>query len=423
MSALRYWIWLSTLPGVSLRAQRIALARFGSPEEVFLADETGLKELSEITGRERQGFLNKDLRRADDVLEDCRRYGIQILTIQDAGYPERLRNIESPPLVLYYRGKLLHFDQLPAITIVGSRSCSGYGMTAAQRLGYQIGQCGGTVISGGARGIDTQAMKAALSAGAPVAAVLGCGLDIVYPAENRGLYQDVENQGCLISEYIPGTKPLAQNFPRRNRIMSALSVGVLVVEAPKRSGSLITADFALEQGKDVFAVPGNIGVDSSQGTNGLIREGATLVTCGWDIMGEYESRFPGLIRNRTGGKQIPIAAQEAALSDSADLGKPLTKHPENGEEPRKKPVKNPENQKIGIDNGKNRNYIDLQNQLSLSQDERAIIAVLREGQHHVDDIIAKTELPPARVLASLTLLEVKGCVQQQAGKRFELAME
>lgn len=422
MAQLRYWIWLSTLSGLSLLGQQRALRFFGSPKEVFLADEKAISEVAGLSRKEREALAHKDLRRADDVLEQCRSTRIEILTYQDAMYPYRLKNIDTAPLVLYYRGKLLPFDELPAIAVVGSRSASSYGLLAAKQLGYQLGASGGLVISGAARGVDSLALEGALSSGAPVAAVLGNGLDIVYPAEARGLYNDIVKNGCLISESIPGTPPLAQNFPKRNRLMSGLSLGVLVVEAPVRSGSLITAELALEQGRDVFAVPGNIGLAVCEGSNRLIQDGAKLVTCGWDILEEYQERFPQQIHRKTGGKQTTLAPRDTqpprreALAEKPGKAQNLTEKRENSMENEKKQTKNREN---GIDNPENTNYIDLK-QINLSADEIAITTVLRQGQRHVDDIIAETGLSPASVLASLTLLEVKGFVTQQPGKRFDL---
>lgn len=426
MAQLRYWIWLTTLSGMTLKGQRKVLEYFGSPEEAFLSDEEAIREIPGLLEKEKRALGSKDLRKADGVVEDCSRLGIHVLTYQDAMYPQRLKNIDAPPLVLYYLGTLLPFDELPVITVVGSRKASGYGMTVAKRMGYQIGACGGTVVSGAARGIDSLALEGALSAGAQVAAVLGNGLDIVYPAEARSLYRDIIKNGCLISEFAPGTPPLAQNFPQRNRIMSGLSLGVLVVEAAKKSGSLITANLALEQGRDVFAVPGNIGLPGCEGSNSLLQEGALLATCGWDIMREYEALYPDVVKNNRGGDRITLAprdtSEEGALKVASPVLTPKT------EENDKKSSIFPENEKktskkqeIGIDIPEKRNYIDLQEiKSTLTPDECAIVEVLSQGQRHVDDVIAESGLPAARILASLTLLEVKGYVTQQPGKRFDL---
>jgi DNA processing protein len=420
MAQLRYWLWLSTLPGLTLRGQRNVLQHFGSPEEAYLSDETAAAQVDGLSGREQQALGQKDLGLADRVLEDCRRLGIGLMTYQDALYPQRLKNIDTPPMVLYYKGTVLPFDELPVVAVVGSRKASGYGLTVAKRMGYQLGASGGTVISGAARGIDSLALEGALSAGASVAAVLGNGLDIIYPPEAGRLYEDIQKNGCLLSEFPPGTPPYGRNFPQRNRILSGLSLGVLVVEASRRSGSLITANLALEQGRDVFAVPGNIGLEVCEGSNALIQEGAMLASCGWDILREYEALYPDKLHRRDGGKHLTLSPQDR--SQDADALKP-----ENGETDKKPEkqggnVKNiPSSGENRIDNGQKRNYIDLQQiKSTLSPDEQAIVSVLEQGQRHVDDVIAETGLAPARVLSSLTLLEVKGYVTQQPGKRFDL---
>lgn len=410
MASIRYWLWLTSLNKLGPKAQLKVYEHFGSPEEAFLADREAIDLVEGLSLREKECLYEKDLKTADAILRDCEEKSISILTYQDAMYPQRLKNIDTPPLVLYYKGRLLPFDDLPAVTVVGARKCSSYGALMAKRIGSEIGQCGGTLISGAAMGIDAMAMEGALSADAPVAAVLGCGVDVVYPPSSRNLYRDVAARGCLISEYYPGTPPYGQNFPRRNRIMSGLALGVIVVEAGKKSGSLITAEYALEQGRDVFAVPGNAGLTSSEGSNGLIQEGAMLVTSGWDVMREYQPRFPGQIHQQKGQKKLSLSPKDQRELEEQEPEKSTVS------QPRKKP----ETEKT-FDKKENSNYSDVSKALpKLSEDEGAIVASLHEGEKHIDDIIAETNLSPARVLASLTLLEVKKIVKQTMGKRFHL---
>lgn len=410
MASIRYWLWLTSLPKLGPKAQLKVYEHFGSPEEAFLADREAVDLVEGLSRREKERLYEKDLKTADAILRDCEEKGISILTYQDAMYPRRLRHIDDPPLVLYYKGKLLPFDDLPAVTVVGTRDCSGYGALMAKRIGSEIGQCGGTLISGAAKGIDSLAMDGALTAGAPVAAVLGNGVDVVYPASSRSLYRDILSQGCLLSEFYPGTQPYRQNFPRRNRIMSGLALGVVVIEAGKGSGSLNTANHALEQGRDVFAVPGNAGLESSEGTNGLIQEGAMLVTSGWEVMREYQPRFPGQVHPAKSNKKLTLSPR-----DQRELMQLKEEKPASSE-----PRKNTESEKT-FDKKENSNYSDVSEALSgLSEDEGAIVTSLREGEKHIDDIIAETGLSPARALASLTLLEVKKLVKQTLGKRFHL---
>ena len=413
MSLLRYWIWLSTIPGLSLRGQLRLLDSFYSPEAIYLADRRALEDSGALTKNEIALIERRDFSLADKVLEECRRKGIRILTMQDAAYPRRLMSIDMPPPVLYYKGNLPAFDNLPSVAVVGSRNASGYGLLTAKRMGMQLGACGGTVISGAAKGIDTMALEGALSTDSPVIAVLGNGLDVVYPRSAERLYKDVERNGCLLSEFIPGTKPLGGNFPRRNRIMSGLALGVLVVEAAKKSGSLITAEYALEQGRDVFAVPGNIGLACCEGSNELIRDGAYLVTCGWDVLQLYKAQFPEQLHRWNGGDRLTLSPHDRAyIEDDMEPEQSGTKDPP-GEAPGEK----------RIDNAEKSHYIDLEQIMdSLTQDEQVLMRILQGGRLHVDDLIARSGMPAARVLSSLTLLEIKGYVQQHPGKRFGLIL-
>lgn len=413
MSKLRYWIWLSTLSGLSPLRQVELLKRFQTPEQVFLADAEVLKTVEGITKKELEAIGRRDFRVADSVLEDCEKQDIRILTIDDAAYPRRLRDIPDPPLVLYYRGNFPNFDSLPVVAVVGTRKASAYGLTTARRMGYQLARCGGVVVSGAAKGIDSQALEGALSAGGQVAAVLGNGLDIVYPAEARRLYADILAHGCLISEYPPGTRPLGWHFPQRNRLMSGLSVAVLVVEAPAKSGSLITANLALEQARGVYAVPGNLGLASCEGSNQLIQEGAGFVTCGWDLLQNYQAAFPAL-RRREDGDGPALRQQTAPRNLKVAAPVQVPAKAEKGNEP-----SNPEKR---IDNTQKRNYSVQKLIDSLGGDERTLAEQLREGPVGVDDLIDRTGLGASTVLSTLTLMEVKGTVRRQSGM-FSLNLE
>ena len=289
---LIHWIWLATRPGLSDREKAALMQYFRDAEDVFFADSDAYQCVEELTEEALLALEDKDVGRAEQILQQCQKKKIHILTYRDAGYPARLKNIPDPPVVLYYKGRLPDFDGTPLIGVVGTRQASAYGLTVAKRMGYQIARCGGIVVSGMAKGIDSMAMGGALTAGGSVVGVLGCGADMVYPPSNQDLFADTERYGCILSEFIPGTPPMAWNFPKRNRIISGLSCGVLVVEAPEKSGALITANQALEQGRDVFVVPGNIDVPTFVGSNRLLRDGAVAISSGWDIMSEYQALFP-----------------------------------------------------------------------------------------------------------------------------------
>ena len=364
---LLYWLWLANLPHISNREKLRLLEHFDSAENCYLA-ETAPEGLSE---EGRKAFANKDLTPAETILAKCARKKIHILTWEDATYPNRLKHIPDPPMVLYYRGVLPDFDNEIAIGIVGTRKATAYGLNAARQLGGEIAACGALVVSGMAAGIDAMATQAALQQGRPAVAVLGCGVDVIYPASSRKLYETLDQQGCILSEFPPEEKPDRWNFPKRNRIISGLCCGVLVVEAPAKSGALITAHQAMEQGRDVFVVPGNIGVAACEGSNALMKDGAAVVTCGWDVLEEYSHIYPGKLKKKA-------AAQ-------------------------------PVSDKISVDKPAAQPYIDPEISRDLDDTERTLLEHLA-GKQLMDELIADAALDPGEALAALTLLEVKGLI-------------
>ncbi len=411
---LIHWIWLATRPSLSDRAKAALVEQFQDAEDLYFADTESYAQVDFLTDEGCKALQDKDLKEAQQILDTCTKKNIHILTWRDAGYPARLKNISDPPVVLYYKGRLLDFDGLPLIGIVGTRKASAYGLTVAKRMGYQIASCGGVVVSGMAYGIDGVATAGALSSGSPAIGVLGCGADIVYPTSNRPLYADVEKNGCLLTEFPPGTPPHGWNFPKRNRIISGLCCGVLVVEAPRKSGALITAQQALEQGRDVFVVPGNIDVDSCTGSNALLRDGAVAVSSGWDVLEEYEAQFPDKIRKATGG------TRQMAYPDEVQK---QTEEPKVAQKPklfdRLKKEKSASKKKE-IDNGPEPDYIDAEESLpQLEPLEEKILALVKEGNTLVDDIIEKLGQPASMVLSSLTMLQIKGILKSLPGKRVE----
>ena len=410
-----HWIWLATRPGIRDWVKVELVRHFGDAEGVYFAGDWSCVEA--LTPEEGDALKDRDLTGAEQILDGCHRAGISILTYRDAAYPRRLQNIPDPPLVFYYKGRLPDLDGQPVIGVVGTRRASAYGMTTAKRMGYQIAKCGGVVVSGVASGIDGMAMRGALTVAGTVVGVLGCGVDIVYPQSNRALFADTERYGCLLSEFPPGTPPVKWNFPKRNRIISGLSCGVLIVEAPEKSGALITARQAADQGRDVFVVPGNIDVDSCTGSNRLLRDGAIAVSSGWDVVGEYEGQFPGRIRRFDRGARMEAYPDEVAAQEAAAPAKVAQKP----KLPKKKPVKKREEDKMVIDNPTSSPYIDLQDTLpGLSSVEQTVVRAIGETPRLVDDVIADTGLPAAKVLATLTLLEVRGVVSRLPGRRVTL---
>lgn len=390
MSALKYWLWLTELPGLTNQTRLALLRHFPTPEDVYYADPEEVLLTEDITREQAKLLEDKDCAGADRILADCQRLDLDLLTIQDAGYPNRLRNIYDPPCLLYVRGRLPAFDDEASIAVVGTRDCTPYGVSCAEKLGYGLAAGGAVVVSGLARGVDSAALRGALRAGGTVTAVLGNGLDVVYPPENQYLYEDVAAAGALISEYPPGTPPEAKHFPVRNRIMSGLCLGTLVVEAPARSGALITAGTALEQGRDVFAVPGPIDAPASVGCNRLIRDGAGLVSDAWDILGEYEPRFPDKLR-REGARETPAVL---------------------GYQARQKTEPKPVPPSVSLSH----------NDYSLTDDQICLLRALTEEPMLVDDLIELTDIPTRRVLSALTVLEIEHLVTQHSGKRYARAV-
>lgn len=279
----RYYLGFNLTPGIGpARLARLA-ERFGSVRAAWEASEEQLLFCG-LDARSCQALL--DTRRQVDLdaeLERAARLGVRLLCLEDADYPELLRQTPAPPPLLYLRGTLAPADEW-ALAVVGTRTPTSYGKEAARRLCGELAGAGITVVSGLALGIDTAAHTAALEAGGRTLAVLGSGVDVPYPERNRALAEQIAAAGALLSEYPLGTLPAPANFPPRNRLISGLSRGTLVVEAGERSGALITVAFALEQGREVLAVPGSIYSRASQGTNRLIRDGATLVTCAQDVL-------------------------------------------------------------------------------------------------------------------------------------------
>lgn len=413
---LVHWIWLAHRPGFGPRMKAELLEHFRDPEEVYFADEKALGQLG-LNAEAKAALLDKNLDSSEKILEDCRKKRLNILTHQDAAYPSRLKNIPDPPLVLYYKGQLPDFDAEPVIGVVGTRKASAYGLTVAKRMGYQIGKCGGLVVSGMAYGIDGMAMSGALTAGAKTVGVLGCGADIVYPMSNRALFRDVEAYGCILSEFAPGQPAAKWTFPMRNRIISGLSCGVLVVEAPERSGALITARLALEQGRDVFAVPGNIDMPTCVGSNALLRDGAIMVSSGWDVLSEYRAQFPDKIHREDAPahqRAYPDEVRRAALDK--EKVPPLVA--QNLRIPKEMPDLKKNLEKKSIDKEPPEAYSDVNvNIAGLSEDERKIVSSLQNGRRLVDDVIAETGMTTGKLLGVLTMLELKGIIKRLPGKQ------
>lgn len=414
---LVHWLWLATRKDISDWDKQRILSCFSDAEEVYYADKTGYQQIEELSEKAFSALMDKDLTQAREILRDCEDLGIQVCTYQDAAYPGRLKNIADPPLVLYYKGRLPNFDEVPVIGVVGTRKCTPYGIYVARKMGGQITRCGGLIVSGIAKGIDGAAMSGALSAGGMAVGVLGNGADVIYPMENKALYADTQAHGCLLTEFPPKTPPYGWNFPKRNRLISGLSNGVLVVEAPKVSGALITVRQAAEQGRDVFVVPGNVDMESCEGSNALLREGAISVTRGWDVVSEYQHLYPHVVRPDD-SVITPAGYTDAVMSKAVvqETSPPRVAQKTVSAENSSKSARKKE--KIPIDNAEKPAYSDIQDILQgLTEEERTVASLLLNGEMLVDDVIAKSGLFTAKVLATLTVLEIKSVVKRLPGKR------
>lgn len=371
MANLVYWIWFSGFTSLDANTKTSLLESFGDAESIYNC--TDYSDYPYLSLKDRTTLMNKRLDTASRIIEESNELGIQIIPFDSPLYPEVLREIYNPPYVLYTKGNIPDWQENLFIGVVGTRRCSEYGITVTRSFCKELAEYGVITISGLARGIDTEAAASTLSAGGKTIAVLGSGLDICYPSENAELMKQVAENGLLISEYPPGTPPLNFHFPMRNRIISGISNGIIVTDSPRVGGSLITAKRALEQGKDVFAVPGSIFQKNSEGTNRLISKGsAKAVMSAKDILCEYEHMF------------------------SFDK---IT--------PEQKPDVTENNSNTELFNG-------------LSEDEEKIARLLLNGPMHADEIMRRTNLPAAEITTIFSMLEFSGIIERQSGNIYKL---
>jgi DNA processing protein len=378
---LIYWIWLATRQNLSRSKQLDLLEYFLTPDAIYNCNSYP-REL-ELSENALLSLENKDLSAARRLVRLCSDKKIRIITLQDTIYPTRLRQIPDMPVVLYCKGFLPDLDAQPTVGVVGTRKASSEGLATARKMGCEIAACGGLVVSGGAAGIDAEALWGALDAGKPAVAVLGNGPDIVYPQSNTLLFAKLEEKGCILSEYPPGTKPTPWQFPERNRIISGMSDCTLVVEAPAKSGALITARDALEQGREVFSVPGSVTRESCAGSNALLRDGASVACCGWDVLQGYESRYPDIARRE-------VAAQKAEA---------------------------PRNDKKDIDNPPQGAYIDLE---CITQEldplQKRIVETIGSETVYVDVLATKLDMSSPELMMALTDLGLMGIIENHPGR-------
>ena len=298
---LLYWIWMAEACGAGNRLGMALLRKFGTVQKIYRQKPEDVQNWKFLNNGEKKNALdmlqNKSLAGAEQILDRCTQLGIRLLHFEDAEYPDSLRSLQNAPLLLYYKGSFPKIDKRLTTAVVGTRTMSDYGRKMSYSLGYGLAVGGSLIVSGMALGIDSMAMMGALDAGGNTIAVLGCGVDVVYPKEHTHVYNRIlEKGGCILSEYAPGTEPKGEHFPVRNRIISGLSDAGVVVEGKTGSGSLITARHLIYQGRKLFAVPGQVGLPGSEGPNDLIRNGALPAVTAEDILCEFEYMFPDTVR-------------------------------------------------------------------------------------------------------------------------------
>lgn len=400
MAELEYWLWLTTRKGLGAVGALTVLDHFITPERAFYGEKEDYEALP-LSPFARSSLLDKSMDEPNKILGDCDRLGLRIMTFQDADYPQRLRLLADPPVVLYIRGRTFRFDEEVSIAVVGMRKCSLRSREWAERFGMELASGGALVVSGIAEGVDCHAIRGALKAGKPAVSVLAGGVDMVFPYENRFLYQDVAAAGALISEYPPGTPHKGDHFPLRNRILSGLCLGVLAVECEPQGGTMLTVNHALEQGREVYAIPIGLDEKRARGTNRLIHEGkARLVESARDILEDYADLFPAKL---AGMAPLPQAVVEARLS-------PPGREPERGKKPA--PAE-PARELIPRAQQKSR----------FTDDELAVLSAAAKSALTADEIVERTQIPMKRALSALTILQVQGALEERPGRRFIALVE
>ncbi len=407
-----HWIWLTQRKGIGYVGCQKLLACFGSAENIYEQNIEQYRTMKGFRKTWEESLMDKDLTRAEKIVEDCDRLGIRIITFDDPAYPERLKQIYDPPCVLYCKGELPDIDREPVVSVVGTRRCSNYGIIVAKQLATLIAISGGVVVSGGARGIDTVALNSALFSETPMICVLAVGLDTCYPPENRTLFERVTQQGCLLSEAPPGVKPYPTDFIARNRLISGISIATLVVEAPKGSGAMTTAEFALSQNRDVFTVYRPDGGRFLEGNEELIDAGCEVIQDGWELLKRYVPQFPDrLIDGRT--EEGTDRLYRKRYGD--DYNRSYVPY-EPGKWKRRprgfQPVREPK-----LEDPHPHHEDPLPE--DLPETEGRVLAVVGSSPIEIDAIIAKTGMEPTVVSTALTMLQIKKRIIKCYGNSYQ----
>ncbi len=386
-----YAIWLSERRNLSLRLRTALTEESISPTELYRMGKAEILGRLGASGRELSSLLDKDLASARETLAKCERQGISLITYADAAYPEKLLNIPDFPLVLFLKGSLPDTETHSVIGVVGTRQATRQGMKLSEDFGRAFAEAGCIVCTGLADGVDSEAARGAIKAGGTVIGVLGTAIDKIFPAHNRELFMRlVSSGGCLVSETGPGLTAGKFMFPRRNRIIAGLSDAVVVTEAPKKSGALITAERAAEYGRDVFAVPAAPGNEAGEGCNALIKDGAGLAVCPEDVLSAIGNMYPERISAKT-EKKAPSPKREKATEGFS--GKETASASEQ----------------------RARSLLE-----SLSENALKVLSAIERPGMLLDEIIEGCSLSPLEITKELTMLQLKGIVRQEPGKRFSV---
>lgn len=397
---VRYWLWLQKALGEGAHITKI-LDEFGSAENLYNSTIIDWKMSSALTSKQISKLESTSINDIENIIYTCEQNGWSIIDYDDSAYPKRLKQIYNPPAVLYVDGVLPEIDELAVIGVVGTRKPSEYSLKVSQIMSRGIAEAGALVISGGALGIDSSAHRGALAAGGKTIAVLGCGLGTDYLRDNKSLREKIKNNGALVTEFSPFTKPSRTTFPMRNRIISGLSLGVLVVEASVKSGSLITANFALEQNRDVYAVPVSVLSTDFAGTNKLIDDGARVVTKPQHLIEAYAMQYDTLDISK-------VRSIEELMYDESDKSANV----------------GTTDDRLSFDNLENgRRKVEQRQEAAakLRGEAKMVFDCLDESYMHIDMIIDNTGLTSSKVMIALTELEISGLVESASGKRYRLS--
>lgn len=410
MSRALYSVWLQQCIGYNSNKIKQILDYFGSAEDVYNASHNAKIDSRLFSQKQLNRFLSYTLDDARGIIDKCEKYNYSVLSIEDENYPQRLYEISNPPCVLYVSGKMPDVDNTLTIAVVGTRTATTEGIRNSFTFGRDLSKCGAIVVSGGALGIDCASHRGVLQNDGVTICVLGCGINCNYLPENAQMRKLITNKGALISEYPPDTPPTSYNFPARNRIISGLSNGVLVIESGLKSGSLITANLALEQNRDVFSVPGSLINARAQGTNSLLKHGAILVTSYKDIVSEYAQQYNLYVEHETVMaddneiSEVPVAGQR--IRQARPVNK--TVYPANNLS-----NNNTEQKNIGASDSQKSKCPDC-----VSDEAKLVYGALSDAPLNIDQIADKLNMPAQFVMSALTELEIFDAAKNISGGRY-----